>query len=372
MMNTWFDKHASRPSWQRLASQSLVTLANDFLQQSGVNIKALDADSDGQCWWFAKNFSKFLSDRHVPNSVVDMRNKERSGNHLVVKSGGSFVDFAFNQFGPSKAPAILTQADYAPHFTIFNEYPSFDAFVSGFKENKDWWAKYEETLRKPTLLEPEADRGSSPEVKTAMAQGPQQTAVAWHGTTAWHGVKIKKDGFIRPRGQTGIGTNWGSGVLGGNPSADDLVYVAIDEKMARYYAIEVCERSKTKKAAIVKVEVPKEKAVLDEDFVFETLQGEGKWKATRRSRELTEALWKMYARVCGVSTIDDAKKEWDTRYDHEWADSALADDMKEVSKIASAELPVTLLNQARNSSTVLAFNQPLKVLDVAFFDVPSG
>lgn len=118
-------------------------------------------------------------------------------------------------------------------------------------------------------------------------RGVKQEAVGYHGTSADKAQRIQSDGFLTARGED-IG-NWGRGPFGGNPSNPDLVYVALDQSVARQYARDVGGGS----GVVLRVEFDWSSAVLDEDFVFDTMMAGGPtakifWSIFAKQQETTE------------------------------------------------------------------------------------
>jgi len=134
-------------TYENFINNNLEELANEFLEKENISKDYLKNESDGLCWWFAKNFSKYLDSKGVNNTIFDMRsNKE--GNHLVVNSNGNFIDFTLNQFQKSKVPAILKKSDYSM-FSIFKEYENFEEFTKSWDLTEDEWIEYEKHLNHP-------------------------------------------------------------------------------------------------------------------------------------------------------------------------------------------------------------------------------
>ena len=126
----------------------LKSISEKFLEEKKITKEYLKKESDGLCWWFAKNFSKYLDSKSIQHKIVDMMKEKKKGNHMVVKVGDEFVDFTLNQFKESEVPVILKKSDY-DMFDIFKEYDSFGDFVKSNKMTEDEWKDYEKELKKP-------------------------------------------------------------------------------------------------------------------------------------------------------------------------------------------------------------------------------
>ena len=134
---------------------SFENLANDFLTEKGISIKYLNSENrDGMCWWFAKNFSKYLDSKNIENAVVDMRHKNMGGNHLVVKVKDNFIDFT-ERSAAGKFPAVLKKTNY--NFDIFKEYDSFEDFYHhmGIKNEHEWKNYEEKSIKMGDFKKPE-------------------------------------------------------------------------------------------------------------------------------------------------------------------------------------------------------------------------
>lgn len=133
---------------ENVLSIDLEKLANDFLKKENITKEYLNEENrDGMCWWFAKNFSKFLNSNGIENSIIDMKHKNKDGNHMVVKVKDNFIDFTERSVS-NKFPAITKKSDYTT-YDIFNKYNNFGEFIKKFDMTDEEWNKYEKKLKHP-------------------------------------------------------------------------------------------------------------------------------------------------------------------------------------------------------------------------------
>ena len=138
-------------TFEQFVNDNLEKNANDFLKKENISKEYLKkkGNSGGLCWWFAKNFSKYLDLKNIDNVIIDMRNKnKKGGNHMVVKVKYDFIDFTMNQFIKSDTPVILKKLDYSM-FDTFKEYKNFNEFIESFDMTDEEWNKYEKKLKHP-------------------------------------------------------------------------------------------------------------------------------------------------------------------------------------------------------------------------------
>jgi len=177
----------------------------------------------------------------------------------------------------------------------------------------------------------------------------------YHGTTASLGHRIAVGGWLTSRGTRP--SNWEGGLFGGEPSAEDLVYVT-DREGALYYMKEICRRDKTNRGAILKVEMDWMNAVVDEDVIADILvhtkPGSGK---------LTDKVWRAYAKFLGATPGVAYEIFNDADMQHE-SDSAYAQDMKDVARLITNSRLVRELSKGTVASAM-----PLRVLEIEYFRV---
>jgi hypothetical protein len=177
----------------------------------------------------------------------------------------------------------------------------------------------------------------------------------WHGTSEKIGREIEKVGVLKPRASFQGAGNWsGGGFFGGNPSNPNLVYITPEKTIGINYMKDVA-RKHSDNGALITAVMDWDSAVLDEDFVFEEMQGES-----------NSPLWKVFAKYLGED-IDGAKE----RMGWYESDSELAYDMKEVAEMAPKVLSAQDMKNLFEQSATVASNRPLKVVKVEYF-TPQG
>jgi hypothetical protein len=177
----------------------------------------------------------------------------------------------------------------------------------------------------------------------------------YHGTTASAGHKIAASGWLTPRGARS--SNWDRGLFGGDPSAEDLVYVT-DREGALYYMKEVCRMSRTSRGAVLKVEMDWGNAVLDEDLVADILV-----RTKPGSGKLTDKVWRAYAKFLDASPAAAYQIFNDLEVQHQ-SDSQYAQDMKDTARLITNPRVVRELSKGTVASSV-----PLRVLEIEYFKV---
>jgi len=124
-------------------NDSILDIAKKYLQEKNINTKQLETDNaGGMCWWFAQDFSKYLTNIGISNTVVNMTGNKGNGNHMAVKVGGDVIDFTFNQFDNADVPVIKKQSDYNKYYDDFEEFNSFNDYLKKFdysgEDDLDW------------------------------------------------------------------------------------------------------------------------------------------------------------------------------------------------------------------------------------------
>ena len=124
-------------------NNNILDVAKKYLINRKIDTKQLETDNaGGMCWWFAQDFSKYLTKKDISNKVVNMTGNKGKGNHMVVKVGNDFIDFTFNQFDNDDVPVIKKQSDYNKYYDNFEEFSSFNDYLKKFDydgEDDDEW-----------------------------------------------------------------------------------------------------------------------------------------------------------------------------------------------------------------------------------------
>ena len=131
-----------------------IKLAINYLKEKNINSKQLETDNaGGMCWWFAQDFSKYLTNKGISNKIVNMTKNKGHGNHLVVVVNNDFIDFTFNQFDNDDVPTIKKEKDYHKYYDNFKEFNTFNDFIKQWytSENDEEWKKYIKKLKTPRI-----------------------------------------------------------------------------------------------------------------------------------------------------------------------------------------------------------------------------
>lgn len=197
----------------------------------------------------------------------------------------------------------------------------------------------------------------------------QQGQLAYHGTTAESGRAIEQEGVLRPRGEDP--SNWGgSSFLPHMPSNPDWAYVSTDKTSAEVYMRDILQRSGDPEqgGAIVTVEIDPGSAHPDEDTIAAFMFWDKSMMPERvhsLMAPLSEALWTIYAEMEGEP------ERWDEF--REYSIGAISDDemmaiSKMIAEVARTRLPPEQFNAMMQLNSYMAFDNPLPVVSVEYFE----
>ncbi|MCI4435952.1 MAG: hypothetical protein JHC33_03975 [Ignisphaera sp.] len=116
---------------------NLTQLANEFVSTQDLQ------NTEGKCAKMAEAFSKFLTQKQVPNQIIDARNYKGplktvgNSNHVLAAVNGYYVDFTAKQFDPFADNIIIDSVDnLRKNWGIVNMYKDYSDFYNNFSKSQ--------------------------------------------------------------------------------------------------------------------------------------------------------------------------------------------------------------------------------------------
>jgi len=116
---------------------NLNQLATEFISTQDLQ------DTEGKCAKMAEAFSKFLTQKKIPNQIVDARNYKGplktvgNSNHVLAAVNGYYVDFTAKQFDPSANDIIIDRVDnLRKNWGVVNVYKDYNDFYTNFSKTQ--------------------------------------------------------------------------------------------------------------------------------------------------------------------------------------------------------------------------------------------